>query len=349
MVGKKLSSQSFRQGQEFGVPVLFLVILNNLSVRENYLCTSLGTMDETIPVSLLPNPSWRKSNTLVIYTNEVFQEYKTICFTDGRELNERVGFACVIYEEEVEKQLSPTDQESLRVSLLESESPFLLHHVVSGRKLHSKDFRGEQEVETLNRGAKLRINKYNHGMTTVNCAPMVRKDQQATNGIVHLIDSVLVPPPANGAPSLPEALFSDGRFRELSRMMLQSNYVNELRRGGPFTVLAPDDEAFQSISNQEMQRITGDPDARIETSTMRYLHKLYLGTFVNAPSEAPHHPSYGVPSCCDRHAQNEGSGWGTPAALLQPVWRLRGRRQSRQGPDHCSEWSHQRHLQGAHT
>ncbi|GFR26056.1 transforming growth factor-beta-induced protein ig-h3 [Trichonephila clavata] len=46
-------------------------------------------------------------------------------------------------------------------------------------------------------------------------------------------------------------------------MMLQSNYVNELRRGGPFTVLAPDDEAFQSISNQEMQRITGDPDARL--------------------------------------------------------------------------------------
>ncbi|GFT50127.1 periostin [Nephila pilipes] len=161
------------------------------------------------------------------------------------------------------QQLSPSDQESLRVSLLESESPFLLHHVVSGRKLHSKDFRGEQEVETLNRGAKLRINKYNHGMTTVNCAPMVRKDQQATNGIVHLIDRVLVPPPANGAPSLPEALFSDGRFRELSRMMLQSNYVNELRRGGPYTVLAPDDEAFQSISNQEMQRITGDPDARL--------------------------------------------------------------------------------------
>ncbi|GIX78565.1 transforming growth factor-beta-induced protein ig-h3 [Caerostris extrusa] len=161
------------------------------------------------------------------------------------------------------EQLSPADQESLRVSLLERESPFLLHHVVSGRKLHSKDFRGEQEVETLNRGAKLRINKYNHGMTTVNCAPMVRKDQQATNGIVHLIDKVLVPPPPNGAPSLPEALFSDGRFRELSRMMLQSNYVNELRRGGPFTVFAPDDEAFQSISAEEMERISGDPDARI--------------------------------------------------------------------------------------
>ncbi|CAL1292127.1 unnamed protein product [Larinioides sclopetarius] len=161
------------------------------------------------------------------------------------------------------EQLSPADQESLRVSLLERESPFLLNHVVSGRKLHSKDFRGEQEVETLNNGAKLRINKYNHGMTTVNCAPMVRRDQQATNGIVHLIDKVLVPPPANGAPTLAEALFTDSRFRELSQMMLRSNYVNELRGGGPFTIFAPDDEAFQSISPEEMDRITGDPEARL--------------------------------------------------------------------------------------
>ncbi|XP_035232853.1 transforming growth factor-beta-induced protein ig-h3-like [Stegodyphus dumicola] len=160
-------------------------------------------------------------------------------------------------------QLTPADQESLRVSLLEQESPFLLHHVVGGRKLHSKDFKGEQEVETLN-GNTVRINRYNHGMMTVNCAPIVRKDQQATNGIVHLIDQVLVPPsnPA-GRPTIPEALFNDGRFREMSRIMLQSNYVNDLRRGGPFTLLAPTDEAFQSISALELDRITNDPDARL--------------------------------------------------------------------------------------
>lgn len=101
-------------------------------------------------------------------------------------------------------------------------------------------------------------------MTTVNCAPIVRKDQLATNGIVHLIDQVLVPPAStSGRPSIPEALFSDGRFREMSRIMLQSNYVNELRRGGPFTLLAPTDEAFQSLSGVELDRITNDPDARM--------------------------------------------------------------------------------------
>ncbi|GFX04072.1 RNase H domain-containing protein [Trichonephila clavipes] len=66
-----------------GIPPIDLVILNNLDVRENYLSTSLGTLDGTIPVSLLPHPSCRKPITLVSYTNEVFQEYKTVCFTDG--------------------------------------------------------------------------------------------------------------------------------------------------------------------------------------------------------------------------------------------------------------------------
>ncbi|GFV52811.1 RNase H domain-containing protein [Trichonephila clavipes] len=85
-----------------GIPPIGLVILNNLDVRENYLCTSLGTLNGTIPVPLLPHPSCRKPITLVTYTNEVFQEYKTVYFTDGSKLNGRVGLACVIYEEGVE-------------------------------------------------------------------------------------------------------------------------------------------------------------------------------------------------------------------------------------------------------
>ncbi|GFT09141.1 RNase H domain-containing protein [Trichonephila clavipes] len=72
-----------------GIPPIDLVILNNLDVRENYLSTSLGTLDGTIPLSLLSHPSCRKPITLVTYTNEVFQEYKTVCFTDGSKLNGR--------------------------------------------------------------------------------------------------------------------------------------------------------------------------------------------------------------------------------------------------------------------
>ncbi|GFU82914.1 retrovirus-related Pol polyprotein from type-1 retrotransposable element R1 4 [Trichonephila clavipes] len=66
-----------------GIPPIDLVILNNLDAWENYLSTSLGTLYGTIPISLLPHPSCRKPNTLVTYTNDIFQEYRTVCFTDG--------------------------------------------------------------------------------------------------------------------------------------------------------------------------------------------------------------------------------------------------------------------------
>ncbi|GFW25937.1 RNase H domain-containing protein [Trichonephila clavipes] len=53
-------------------------------------------LDGMIPVSLLPHLSCRKPITLVTYTNEVFQEYETVCFTDRSKLNGRVGLAYIV-------------------------------------------------------------------------------------------------------------------------------------------------------------------------------------------------------------------------------------------------------------
>ncbi|GFW10765.1 hypothetical protein TNCV_4918841 [Trichonephila clavipes] len=52
-----------------GIPPIDLILLNSLVARENYLSTSLGTLDWTIPVPLLPHSSCRKPITLVTYTN----------------------------------------------------------------------------------------------------------------------------------------------------------------------------------------------------------------------------------------------------------------------------------------
>ncbi|GFT75467.1 transforming growth factor-beta-induced protein ig-h3 [Trichonephila clavipes] len=78
------------------------IFKNRGVIEENCLSTSLNTLSGTIPVSLLPYPSCRKPTIPATFTNEVFQEYKAVCFTDGSKLNGRVGLACVIYEEGVE-------------------------------------------------------------------------------------------------------------------------------------------------------------------------------------------------------------------------------------------------------
>lgn len=158
--------------------------------------------------------------------------------------------------------MGPIEREKFEESLKKPESPYLLFHMV-GRKLHSTDFDADLEVESLFDGQKLRINRYSNGMITVNCGPLVRKDQEAKNGIVHLIDRVLVPPGRMGTLTIPEILVEDGRFRELATTLLQSSLVNELRVGGPYTLLAPSDESFQKIPPVERDRMTKDPEARL--------------------------------------------------------------------------------------
>ena len=86
-----------------GIPPIDLIILKNLEVRENYLSNSLDALDGVIPVSLLQHLSIRKAIAVVTLTGEVFLKYKTICFTDVRKLDGRVGLAIVIYEDGAKK------------------------------------------------------------------------------------------------------------------------------------------------------------------------------------------------------------------------------------------------------
>lgn len=134
----------------------------------------------------------------------------------------------------------------LEESIKDRRSPFLGYHITEN-KLLSRNLHGNTEVGTLYGGKKLRISRFGNGMMTVDCALVVRKDQQATNGIVHLIDRVLIPPPSRGQSSIPELIFTDGRFREMAQLMIEANYINELRANGPFTVLAPTDETFYKM------------------------------------------------------------------------------------------------------
>nr|XP_042903993.1 uncharacterized protein LOC122270499 [Parasteatoda tepidariorum] len=81
-----------------GLPPIDLIILNNLELKEKIKDNDCLTLDGKLPISCLPHPACRKPVIIIPYVNNVFQEYKTICFTDGSKLDGRVGLAFVIYE-----------------------------------------------------------------------------------------------------------------------------------------------------------------------------------------------------------------------------------------------------------
>jgi len=67
----------------------------------------------------------------------------------------------------------------------------LEYHVIAGSAIRSSDLRYFQKVKTLE-GEDEFIFKY-HGTVTVNHSRVVKADVEATNGVVHVIDRVLVP------------------------------------------------------------------------------------------------------------------------------------------------------------
>jgi uncharacterized surface protein with fasciclin (FAS1) repeats len=70
----------------------------------------------------------------------------------------------------------------------------LLYHVAAG-KLDADDVVERNRVKTLN-GAKLRV-RAKRGYVKVNDARILTADVDASNGVIHVIDRVLIPPTGN--------------------------------------------------------------------------------------------------------------------------------------------------------
>ncbi|XP_050698779.1 transforming growth factor-beta-induced protein ig-h3-like [Eriocheir sinensis] len=102
-------------------------------------------------------------------------------------------------------------------------------------------------------------------MTTTNCALLIRKDQHATNGVVHLISNILDPSIGTLQNVADMVLnMSDGRFTVLADVLQRNGYINVLRTmQGSVTVLAPSDEAFQKLSESRREKIINDREARL--------------------------------------------------------------------------------------
>ncbi|KAF4520188.1 hypothetical protein B566_EDAN003901, partial [Ephemera danica] len=152
----------------------------------------------------------------------------------------------------------------LRLRLLPTNSrnpSTILLHVV-GHKVTSDEFLSDSLIPSLYRNQQLRLNKFNNGFKTVNCNLIVRKDLQATNGVVHLIDNVLEPY-VYVEMNLADAVAKDGRFTELAKALEQTECKKKLQNPQQsYTILAPSDEAFQKLPHGRLERLLNDPVTR---------------------------------------------------------------------------------------
>ncbi|QEH31918.1 Cell surface lipoprotein MPB83 precursor [Aquisphaera giovannonii] len=166
----------------------------------------------------------------------------------------RGGEACTIFV--------PTDEAFARLpegtlkALLRPEgekklAELLKYHVIRGKVL-AREITGDPRPRTL-AGPPLTIAANAHGIA-VNEATVLQADLEGRNGVVHLIDRVLMPP-KDGVLAVAEKA---GGFRVLLKAVEAAGLSDALAGDGPFTILAPTDEAFAKLGRSTTSELLKD-------------------------------------------------------------------------------------------
>ena len=79
----------------------------------------------------------------------------------------------------------------------------------------------------------------------VDNATVIIADVFATNGIIHAIDEVLLPP--KQGLDIVDTAIANGNFKTLVKALQAADLVDALKGPGPFTVFAPTDAAFDKL------------------------------------------------------------------------------------------------------
>jgi len=115
----------------------------------------------------------------------------------------------------------------------------LLYHVVPGRVTASEVVK-LSSAKTLE-GSSVLI-KANKSGVFVNQAKVTTPDVMASNGVIHVIDKVLIPPK-----NIVATAKAAGKFATLTALLKKSGLAGTLAKKGPFTVFAPTDAAFAKV------------------------------------------------------------------------------------------------------
>ncbi len=170
------------------------------------------------------------------------------------------------------------DEATLNALLTDDEllgelTNILLYHVVAG-ELTASDLSYNPEsvfsgkvsnfyLETLS-GADLMLSVTPLGVI-INSTSMVEvADIYTSNGIIHVIDTVLLPPQDIVGVAVA------AEFESLVAAVIQAELAEALQSPGPFTVFAPIDEAFAALGQETLDTLFDDENKELLASILTY-------------------------------------------------------------------------------
>ena len=191
---------------------------------------------------------------------------------------------------------APTDEAFAKLpketlaSLLKPENKdkltsILTYHVVPGSVKLSSAL-AAANAKTV-QGAPVSI-AFTDGKVKVNDASLVNADIQCSNGVIHVIDSVILPPePAN---TILDVAKKAGSFKTLLAALEAADLTKGLSGDNPLTVFAPTDEAFAKLPKGTVESLL-KPENKDKLSQILSMHvfpgKLTAGDALNAGEARP--------------------------------------------------------------
>jgi len=153
-------------------------------------------------------------------------------------------------------------------SLLKPEAKGMLqniltYHVVPGSMM-AKDVVKSDFLTGLN-GQRLNF-KMKGGGAYLAGAKIVTTDIECSNGIIHVIDAVMLPSTSDIIDTAVEA----GDFKTLAAALGAASLVEALKGDGPFTVFAPTDAAFAALPEGTVDNLLKKENRQMLTNILTY-------------------------------------------------------------------------------
>jgi len=137
----------------------------------------------------------------------------------------------------------------------------LLYHVVSGKVMAADVVTLDAADTVLGKPVSISVEG---DVVKINDAQVIITDIEASNGVIHVIDAVLLPPaeeaaaPKEAAKDIVDIAVEDGRFTTLVAAVTAADLVDTLKSDGPFTVFAPTDDAFNALPEGTIEALLND-------------------------------------------------------------------------------------------
>jgi transforming growth factor-beta-induced protein len=155
----------------------------------------------------------------------------------------------------------------------------LLYHVVEGKVMAASVLGLSQALTLQGQYVDIRVED---GKVYIDNAEVLITDIETTNGVIHVIDAVILPESRD----IVDVALEDGRVETLVAAVQAAGLVDALKGEGPLTVFAPTDDAFAALPEGTVEALLEDIPTLSSILLYHVLEGKYMAADVLSMSQA---------------------------------------------------------------